>query len=426
MATLFRKLFLLTVLLAAVNACKEDDPGVEQEEEHVGEVTPVGAALGDAESFSIGPEGGVIDFADGLIQVNIPQGALTTATSIQVESVENTCSAGIGTSFRLVPHGLQFETPVTISFSYEHVPVSFEDGLAIAYQADDGIWYWPGNLERDKNQKTVSVQTTHFSDWTLFESMHLAPQRAEAEPNEEIELIAFRYLPENEISLLAPLVPTSDPISLGEAVRLETKFIKDWSLIGDGTLRPSGSSAMYQAPATIPDENPVTISLEIDLRNGSKAFLLSNIIVGTMHVTLNGGPYSNLTIAANNPGTGGYVADKNTSFIGFSGLDKDGNAIAVQIFFPGNEKGQFSWNDTNCMVVTNHNIGTAIVAGVSVIPSDPPSIHPGYVKITEFGEVGATISGTFEGNFTYTDYRCQIPCIEYGTVKGMFTVPRFQ
>lgn len=423
---LFKKLSLITVLLVAAIACKEDDSDIEPEVMHVGEVTPKGTALGDAESFSIGPDGGVIAFGDGVIEVNIPAGALATSTTIQVESVENTCSAGIGSSFRFTPHDLEFAKPVTVTFNYENIPVSLDDGLAIAYQKDDGIWYWPGNHTRDKNQKTVSVQTTHFSDWTLFESMHLAPGRANVDPNEELGLMALRYLPENDISkLLTPLVQTSDPVSLGEAVHLEQKYIKEWTLIGDGILTPSGSTATYLAPANIPDDNPVTVSLEINLKNGSKAFLLSYITVGTTQITFNGGPYSNLTMAANNPGSGAYVAAENVSFVMFSGLDDNGNAIAVQIFFPGKEKGQFAWND-KCFAVTNHNIGAAIVAGNSFIPSDPPSVHPGHVKITEYGEVGGSITGTFEGNFTFTDFRCQPPCMKYGSIKGMFTVPRFK
>ena len=58
--------------------------------------------------------------------------------------------------------------------------------------------------------------------------------------------------------------------------------------------------------------------------------------------------------------------------------------------------------------------------------SCPPSIHPGHVKITGYGEVGSSITGTFEGNFTFTDSRCQPPCVKYGSIKGMFTVLRFQ
>ena len=257
--------------------------------------------------------------------------------------------------------------------------------------------------------------------------MHLAPGQATVEPNEELGLMAFRYLPEDDISaLLTPLVQTSDPVGLGEAVSLEQKYIKEWTLVGDGILMPSGSTATYQAPANIPDDNPVTVSLEISLKNGGKAFLLSHITVGTTQITLSGGVYSTLTIAANNPGTGAYAPDQDVSFVMFSGLDSEGNAMAVQIFFPGKEKGQFAWDDTKCYVVTNHNIGNAIVSGVSFIPSDPPSVHPGHVKITEYGEVGSTISGSFEGNFTFTDSRCQPHCVKYGSIKGVFTVPRFQ
>ena len=426
MTTLFKKFVFVIGLLAAANACKEDEPALEPDEAHIGEVTPVGEPLGDAESFSIGPDGGVIEFGNGLAEVNIPAGALTSVTSIQVQSVENTCSAGLGKSFRLTPHGVQFEKPVTITFNYESDPVSFDDGLAIAYQDDDGIWYWPGNLTRDENQKTVSVQTTHFSAWTLFEAMKLAPAWAAVERNEDVILKAVRYLPESAISaLLTPLVQTSDPVALGEAVDLENRYIKEWTLIGDGVLTPSGSTATYQAPTVVPDENPVTVSLEINLRNGSKALLLSHITIGTTQVTFSGGPYSNLTITGNDRASGGYEPGQNISFVLFSGVDNAENPVSVSMFFPGKEDGQFAWNDIH-YVLTSHHFGhQELVLGTSVIPSDPPSVHPGHIKITEYGEVGGPISGSFEGSFTFMDTRClPEPCVAYGSIKGMFIVRR--
>lgn len=420
---IFKKSYLILSLFVIISSCNDDSPEQNNEEEHVGLVSPVGEPLGLAETFDIGAEGGDIKTSDGVIEISIPAGALSNTTTISIQPIENTTPNGIGSSYRLSPEGIEFQMPVTVTFVYSNVSVSFPEGLGVAYQSTDNIWYWNGTLAHDKDNKRISTQTSHFSSWSLFESMTLRPVEASVEPNDIVDLTAYRVLPQTGIAaLLEPLVPT-DPVALGDAKQLEQKYIKEWELVGEGTLQPSGNTATYTAPASMPDNNPVTVSLEVDPQNGGKAFLLSHITVGGSSITLNGGPYSNLTIKANNPGYASHEPSQNITTIGFSGLDDDGNAIAVNITYPGKGIGQEPWTE-QCVVVTSHQINGKLVAGNSIIPSDPPSPHPGFVKITGYGEVGSQVAGSFEGNFTIMDNRCEPICITYGTVKGTFLVPR--
>jgi hypothetical protein len=174
---------LYLLIMAALTRCSEDDSPVTRTE-HSGVVTRVGAVAGDAETFKVGENGGTFRSRDGRLAIAIPQGALSASASIGIQVLENTAPHGVGHSYRLTPHDIQFQKPVDIIFSYDGQSVSFADGLAVAFQDVDGIWYWPGNLTHDRGDHAVGVQTTHFSDWSLFESMILDPFESAILPGE--------------------------------------------------------------------------------------------------------------------------------------------------------------------------------------------------------------------------------------------------
>jgi hypothetical protein len=65
------------------------------------------------------------------------------------------------------------------------------EALGIAYQDAKGIWQAQGGIVVDKVNETVKVTTTHFSDWSLFESFYLSSSRTVVP---EMELLNWKCL----------------------------------------------------------------------------------------------------------------------------------------------------------------------------------------------------------------------------------------
>jgi hypothetical protein len=177
-------LFVSALLLILTVACKKDnevDPDLEPAPVNQGtEVTPVGTPTGEAFTANIGPAGGSIESADKRIRIDIPAGALAATQTISVQPITNNCPSGQGEAFRLTPHGLQFAKPATITFQYTENDLegTFAEGLAIAWQTDKGEWKSTAGNQVDTLNKQLSVQTTHFSDWSFFKSIFIDPKQA--------------------------------------------------------------------------------------------------------------------------------------------------------------------------------------------------------------------------------------------------------
>ncbi|RAJ06579.1 hypothetical protein LX64_01706 [Chitinophaga skermanii] len=248
-------------------------------------VTTKGATTGDKISKVIGPAGGTLSTTDGLVNINIPAGALTAATEVSITPIQNTNPGGLGTAYRLLPHGEVFKQPVTVSFKYENIvnAGTYTKALGVAYQDDRNIWQYVGASQINTTNKTIQVQTTHFSDWTLMLWMYLTPQQKTIGVKEQAAIKAVRVLPVaiDASGLLVPLVPPGKPgIPVGKQKPLESKYIKKWDLNGAGVLEsaPGSSNATYLAPNNPPNQNPVTVSLQLNVTS-AQVFLLSHITV---------------------------------------------------------------------------------------------------------------------------------------------------
>lgn len=144
---------------------------------------------------------------------------------------------------------------------------------------------------------------------------------------------------------------------------------------------------------------------------------------GQSEVTLDGGPYSNMTARTTDPALAVYSPDEDATAITFT-ASADGEDFHVVIAFPGKAKGQHSWNEDDCFVQTAQNIGEAneSVTATFITP-DGDNIHIGHVKIDNYGDVNGIVSGSFEGNCTFVDASCG-NCMEEGTMKGKFEARR--
>lgn len=242
---------------------------------------PVGLAI---TSETIGPAGGTISYDDGRISVTVPQAALEENVSISIEPISSTLPATAGPgAFRLMPEGLRFKKPVTITFSYNDSIArgSSPEILHIAFQDHRGIWKSIRNVQLDKLKKTVAVQSTHFSDWAMFAQYQLLIDGSSSTnkiiiPNQKIKL-NVEYTPlkrannqEDEDEVLEPLVSkrneTEETDPDNELEPLFPGKSKNWKVFGPGVLVETSSSmkCIYQGPThTPPGNKPIFFSVDL-------------------------------------------------------------------------------------------------------------------------------------------------------------------
>lgn len=270
--------FLSVIFLFAVFfvSCKKDgSAGDAPATPPTGVPTPVGTETGGPTvQKAIGAQGGTIATADARISVNIPAGALETEQQFSIKPITNQTPLGIGTAYRLEPHDVEFKKPVSITFSYEDedIPNSIPEALGIAYQDVDRIWQAQGGAVLNKTQRTIKINTTHFSDWSLFESIYMTTSATMLPVGATAELEVFSIE-----DLIIPLTEGSE-VPMGKKVSAAKKYIKEWKLAGAGRLTHNGATATYKAPSTVPGApNPVAISVSLDLKARGTFLLVQHI-----------------------------------------------------------------------------------------------------------------------------------------------------
>jgi hypothetical protein len=264
--------------------------------------TDIGTPTGDeTTTASIGAQGGTISSSDGILTVTIPAGALSASTTISIQPITNTAPLGIGDSYRLMPEGTTFAKPITLTFNYTQDMLGDSTTapfLWIVTQAADGSWNAMLKSEVDTINKTVTIQSTHFSVWSdaMFMQMKLTPYYTNLKKGESVQL-QMSYFKDagKKDEELAPLVPvTDDGLEPLNPIHPLTQDIvsfkvKQWALNGvtapvsnaNGTLSVTGNTATFKAPDSKPKRNPQAISalVEIADKKGQKwsASFVSNI-----------------------------------------------------------------------------------------------------------------------------------------------------
>lgn len=285
--------FLLLFLFGASASCKKnaaEAPVVNNDTT----TRPTGLPAGDNYTELVGANGGLVISEDGLIEIDIPAGALNQETEIGIQPLKNTAITGIGNSYRLTPHGSVFKKKVTIRFHYwkYHRQLSNPYAAEIAFQDEKGKWICIGGAVNDTAQKIISVETDHFSDWALIESMELSPQIKTIGLGESVTLKALRYVhPQDGDDWVVPL--TNPAAGTGEPTKIEEKYIVGWTLDGPGKLAPNGAEAVYTAPALSPEENTTaTITLELNV-DGKQVLLISTIylVKDGIHISVDCKPW---------------------------------------------------------------------------------------------------------------------------------------
>lgn len=262
---------------------------------------PVGEPIGEAHVEYIGQGGGTLKFPNGQVEIIIPAGALEEETEISIQAIKNSSLSGVGFGYRFTPHGNVFKKKVIVRFSYKNMSaaLSSNKALEIAYQDDDGFWVCHGKTINDPINKTVSIETDHFSDWSLVESMALTPVVKMLGLGESVTLKAVSYVhPTTEEDFLVPL--TVPDVKTGVAIPLSQSYIKKWTLNGPGTIEVKGNEVIYKAPSAKPSTSTATVSVELNV-NGAQVLLISTIhlIDEGISVSIDGGEWQTYMGMAN-------------------------------------------------------------------------------------------------------------------------------
>lgn len=472
-----QQLFLTAIICVMVfSCCRKDQHSKQVKGAPV--ITEKGTPTGEMHNYTIGPDGGMITSADGKITLIFPAGAVSATTTIGIQPITNNVPLGVGDGYRLTPEGTTFSKPVTIKINYANIPLNnaLPEFLWITTQHTDGTWSAIHSSEVNTANKTVTITTTHFSDWALgrFLDLTLEPAATTLKVGKTLQLHVTGFLADQvgdseDVRPLKPFGSELAPLDEAGIILDKSNTYKDikvgkWKLNGTeapvstvsaGALTQDGK---YTAPAAIPSGNPVAVSADLDVysKNGdrTKFSLVSNItIIDAEHylklvidgVTMNYGEYIN---ADQQPADNknyyyvGCTINKEHNYLSIvGGRYQQGEAIAdnyiqLKIWHPGTGTRQFvcDWDDGNSQdeIAYTKDINTALyktvgyareaVVGGCRVTNICPAIT---VSISQYGEeVTGTISGTLLADTPANKSGCQHS--EVHTISGEFKLKVIQ
>ncbi|GAA4470935.1 hypothetical protein GCM10023189_60570 [Nibrella saemangeumensis] len=305
MNKLFSLLLGVTLTLVTLS-CKEPTevvnpggsgkPSTDKPTARPGKVYTVGKPLGNATTTTIGPQGGKLTSADERLTITVPAGAVETAQTFSIQPISSTGPQSLGAGFRLAPHGTTFKKPVTITVRYDPALLlgTVAEALSLAYQNSKGVWVLAATSKVNTDAHTLSVETTHFSDWSVLQRAVLMPEVGFVKPGGNL-VLSVNLLTED---LLVPIVQDTDVPEPFESPSTVVDY-STWKLAGEGKLVPAAFKASYTAPSVPPARNPVAISIKlngptvIDGKPYKELWLVSNVYIGAEGLTyrINGGKW---------------------------------------------------------------------------------------------------------------------------------------
>jgi len=410
---------LTYILLCVVCSCKKD--GAAAEPDPKPEVTAHGDPDGAPTSKSIGPEGGFIQTPDGGIRLEIPEGAVASPTGFTIQPVTQKLGSSTGTTYRLSPENVSFQKDIRITFGYtdENLVGTTANDLYLAYQDAEGYWHRALETDIDEVNKKLTVQTRHFSDWTIERTFYInnIHGKTQLSAGEETGLIVFvKDVDENGKLLNSMPVPN--------------KNIDTWFVNGAGKLdRLRMESVTYTAPSTI--ESPQTVAVGVRIKNmvdrrnpdrpGNTGLVILQVpiellpdeyftweIGGATHtgVSLDAARLGTITQLIGTGLTGSVSISVNASKAGSYELGSAVNpdTFGIQVFI--SRQNQLLYQ------------GEYYVCGEAV-----PRYGKGKLTITSYGSKG----GKIEGYFTATVYGLTSECRnDSKLVTGKFRIKRMQ
>jgi hypothetical protein len=272
-------LFRSTVLvLAALGAgCGQPTP-----RPRVVAVTELGTPSGASTTRMLGPEGGTISTPDGLLSLTVPAGAVSTPTMFSITPITAT-APGSAVAWRLGPDGTRFTSPATLSLRYaeDEAKATEPRFLRVAFQDSKRRWR-PLPTTVNETTRTLSVTTTHLSDWTMLRGFSLTPSRAQVKVSQS-QVFALRscdFAP-SEVVEGDELAPIALDCVEEELAPLRSQAAVNGVEGGNatfGTVRNAGAQVTFTAPARKPSPDLVAVSLRFNTSDGLTT-VVSNVRV---------------------------------------------------------------------------------------------------------------------------------------------------
>jgi hypothetical protein len=215
-------------------------------------ITPVGTTVSTPVTATIDGAGGTLTSADGIVELNVPAGVVSSATVFSIQAIRNHCPGGSGNAYRILPEGTIFAQPVTLSFHYADTSIADERVLGIAYQDADHTWFAPKVVSLHEATNKINVETRHLSDWSLFERLALKPRKASVFINESATF---------SINFVGALNTITD----AQGVQLnnlnnDNAVSTTWQTDAGSIFKNGDDRARYTAPGAVPSPNPVQVS----------------------------------------------------------------------------------------------------------------------------------------------------------------------
>lgn len=250
------------------------------------QATAPGTPNGAATNAIIGAAGGTLSSSDGALSIDVPAGALASDTDITIQPITNTAWGGIGGGYRLTPDGLTFAQPVDLVFDVapEDLEGSHPDFLDVAVQDDEGFWYVIRDRTFDEIAGTLTSTTTHFSDYSMIGGLQIRPASASVGTGGRVEL-QVKYC--HQVTISDPTDPLVAFVYDCDAGLAPLETLSNWSVNGISggnntvgrTLSTRPLEATFFAPASVPQNNPVAVSVQARGRRSTQT-LVSNITIG--------------------------------------------------------------------------------------------------------------------------------------------------
>ncbi|KQW52201.1 MULTISPECIES: hypothetical protein [unclassified Roseateles] len=228
--------------------------------------TAVGVPLGPVvASARIGAAGGRLDAPDYGLAIVVPAGALQTEQLVTLQPIANNAPGARGGAWRIQPEGLQAAKPITLEWLPSAAERNGAKHLRIATQGADGIWR--SAKAGTDTDGVVRTTTTHFSDWSLVAGVQLRPGTADVGVQQTQDLTAMvcgrgddTALPGQDRHFACDADGGAALSSNGWAVNgVAAGDASVGTLTGTDTIGPLKRT--YRAPAALPAQNPVAVSV---------------------------------------------------------------------------------------------------------------------------------------------------------------------
>ncbi|MBK5269603.1 MAG: hypothetical protein JJE22_01190 [Bacteroidia bacterium] len=364
-----KKIIVFISLFVTINASAQNIPVEDTIAKPA--ITEIGKPDGEKIEMKIGKEGGSFMSSDGKIRLVFPEGALSKKTTISIQPTTNLAPNGNGKAYKMEPSGINFQQPVQIIFNYTENETEGNSPLllGIAMQDDKGLWSSLNKAVVDTVAKTLKAEIRHFSSYVNFSRAKIDPASARVKVNgsRRLKIVgAFTDDTDEDVDLVPLLIEYPD-------MKWSVNGIANGnSSVGIISASQNGS-AIFQAPAQIPQQNPVAVTAQPDYSSAfNNRYHVSRLV---SNITIYDDAYEVKMVAAITGGSPkawtGVISYKDEgSFI--VSLEKNRPAVI-------NIKNHFEVFTNNCYAKTilNPNTCTGIlhVAGtrqIKVTPADPP------------------------------------------------------